>query len=143
MDESPAKKTVMAMKNFVRFLTIPVVALGVIAALQPPNCSGNTCPTYALANAWVLRTERGLFAIVVSLALLTIIVKLVVEGELPDQIGRDVLGWKTVAKEIEVSTDEILDYVISIDDDLQEFKSHFPTENVDVEPTEPTNLGGP
>jgi hypothetical protein len=111
------------LKVFVRFLPIPLLAVGLTAAWQPPNCLKNVCPAYSLESPWILRTERGLFAGLALLLVLMVVVKLVVEGEMPEHFGREGFGWR---KAIEVSTDEILDYVIAIDGDLQEFKENFP-----------------
>lgn len=128
-EEKSEKKQGAALKALTRLLTIPLIAIGVIAAWQPTACANGACPAYALQSPWVLRTERGLFAVLVLLVLLTIVIRLIGEGELPDQIGREGLGWKRAAKEITVTTDEILEYVISIDEDLQDFKSRLPGES--------------
>jgi len=83
-----------------------------------------------------------LFAVLLLLVLLTIVVRLIVEGEFPDQIGREGFGWRRATKEIAVSAEEILDYVESIDADLQDVKRRLPPEPDEVEPPEPPNEGG-
>jgi hypothetical protein len=60
------------------------------------------------------------------LVLLTIVVRLIVEGDLPDQIGREGFGWKRSVKDLEASTEETLQYIKSVDGDLQDFKLNFP-----------------
>jgi len=61
-----------------------------------PHCAGtvhNACPGYSFDDPWVLRFERATLALVVLLAVLTILVRVVVGGDIPDQVTRDGLAW--------------------------------------------------
>jgi Sec-independent protein translocase protein TatA len=68
-----------------------------------PGCNGtptNACPGYSFNNALVLRSERAAVVLGVLLAVLTLFVRVVVVGTVPDQVGQTGLGWSDNPKAI-------------------------------------------
>src|SRR5665213_1899062 len=92
--ETSEKEKGVALKRWIQWSPVPLLVVGVLSALQPPDCSTGSCPGYAFTSPWIFRAERGLFAALLLLVLLTVVVRLIVEGEFPDQIGREGFGWK-------------------------------------------------
>lgn len=111
------------MKIWIRLSSVLLIAAGVLAALQSPECTLGSCPGYALTSPWILRAERGLAAVLIILIVLTILIRVVGEGELPDQIGREGFGWKRTTQVVNENVANLLKSVESLNDDFVALKS--------------------
>jgi hypothetical protein len=71
------------------------LAAGVAAWRIRLDCPTKTssCPGYALRSPWILHGEHAGIAIVGVLAVLLLFCRVIVEGRLPDTMGRDGVGW--------------------------------------------------
>jgi hypothetical protein len=65
----------------------------------------NQCPGYALQNPLIMRGERSAAILAGLVILLVIFCRLVLQGRLPDRIGREGFDW--LPKAITFSKDEI------------------------------------
>lgn len=118
------------LKSVVRVLPIPLLALGMIAAWQPPDCVNNVCPAYALANPWILRSERGLFAVLVPLLVLMVVIRLIVTGEMPEYFGREGFGWKSKVLEVNDSIEDLEKSLKTLNADFLALKGELSNKGV-------------
>lgn len=101
------------------------MAAGAAGFLFSANCPTNGCPGYALANPWILRGERGLAIIVGSVAIVSVLWRMLYDGKLPEQIGREGLSWKRTAKTVNENVADVLATVKSLDADHVALKADF------------------
>lgn len=90
----------MTERWFIRLMALGVASLGYIGFQYKPDCSKAGCPSYALANPWILRGERGTVLAVGAVFILSIVWRMLWHGRLPDQIGRDGVSWKEEVSEV-------------------------------------------
>jgi hypothetical protein len=72
-----------------------VAAAGYVISLNP-DCGGTHqtgCPSYAFGSSWLLRGERSALSLAILVIVVTFIIRIVVIGTVPDQIGQTSAGW--------------------------------------------------
>jgi hypothetical protein len=83
-----------------------------------PGCGGSAgpvCPGYAFGDQWMLRSERAVLALAILVAITTIIVRLVLIGSVPDEIGQTGAGWSGTPETLRKITKMVEDQNESID----------------------------
>ncbi|MGD0145195.1 MAG: hypothetical protein ABSC92_18755 [Rhizomicrobium sp.] len=103
----------------IRFCGGAILVAGVVATFLSPDCSGGSCPSYALNSAWILRGERGLAVVVVLLVVLTAFWRVIINGEFPSKIGRDSLEWPVAAEGAKEAISALEAAVKSLSDDSE------------------------
>ncbi len=102
----------------IRFLSLLLIVLGVVGFSFNPNCPKAGCPSYALANCWILKSERGVALIALAIFAISILWRMLLHGKLPDQISKDGFGWKETAETVNKNVEDVLAQVKSLDDDF-------------------------
>jgi hypothetical protein len=96
----------------VRILAIPVLAAGIVGFLFQPNCPNNVCPSYALANPWILRGERSLALVVGALVVGSILWRMLFMGQMPNKLGSGGIEFTEV---VEVTKESLADLERSVE----------------------------
>jgi hypothetical protein len=88
----------------VRALGVVVLGAAVVACTWKPDCTDGTCPSYALANPWILREERVVVAVVGLLVLGLVFWRIFYHGQFPSKITKDGVEYPEVAEVAEGTT---------------------------------------
>lgn len=76
----------------------------IAACTWNPDCTNGTCPSYALANPWILREERVVVAVVGLLVLGLVFWRVFYHGQFPNKISKDGFEYPEVTEVAEGTT---------------------------------------
>jgi hypothetical protein len=84
-------------QNTIRLAGVAAFGASAYVFSIDPGCGGlksaTVCPGYAFGSPWLLRSERAILALAILVALLTVFIRVVIIGTVPDNVGQTGAAW--------------------------------------------------
>ncbi len=117
-------------QNTIRFTGAAAFAASAFVFSIDPDCGGlgsaNVCPGYAFGSPWLLRSERAILALAILVALVTILIRVVIIGTVPDNIGQTGAAWTEtpeIISKMSKTTKEQNDTIARVRDEAERLTS--------------------